>query len=191
MANPSYVTECVRLAIETMKKTTGVTSEVRTYWETRLQAVVDGLNWAPNPQGYILKGFAPKGHRACVIDGKALTTQEFTARQFAYALKKGYMGNIDAMMRKVSKEAIASGVFFSEARQDSQYGTKEARELGDKLVATGNKEVRKTGASLVESLEQAKQSNMGSIVMQKSFELETLLKTFQAKKEVKEVKEFK
>lgn len=169
MSNPAYVTMCIALARQTLTETVNVSDTVRKYWSERLDAVEAGLNWAPNPQGYILKGLAPSGRRACTIDGISYTSQQFTQRQFAYALQQGYMGNIDEMLRKVSQANILNGVFYSAARGDSQYGSKDARKSGyiaETMETT--KKGKKELAVLVERMEVAP-SRVGKAIGLQSF----------------------
>lgn len=170
MTNPTYVANCIELARQVLDTTTNVSDAVRKLWSDRLVEVSNGRDWAPNPHGYFLKGFAPHGKRACVINGKTLTTQEFTARQFAYALQQGWFNGVDAKMRQVSKQAIAEGVFFSMAREDSHYGLKATRQGGNKVVTSGlNKKTRAQLGETLEKIENAP-STMGKAIGLETFE---------------------
>lgn len=133
MANPTYVTGLIdRLMIELDNP--DIDADVKAWWIDRLNQTRKGHDWARNPEGYFLKGIAPKSHRA----------HDFTLKQFAYALKNKLMGNAEKVLRVADDAVIKAGVLWSEARADSQYGSKADRLSGAKIAAVADKATKES-----------------------------------------------
>lgn len=133
MTNPAYVNGLIdRLLVEL--ENPAIDATVKAWWFDRLNQTKNGHDWARNPEGYFLKGIAPRSHRE----------HSFTLKQFTYALNKRLMGNAEKVLRVADDAVIAAGVLWSEARADSQYGSKADRLSGAKIAAVADKATKES-----------------------------------------------
>lgn len=159
------------LAVEAMELLQGSKADTatRTYWTNKLENVTLA-NWAINPVGYVLKGLSPYARRP----------KADTISQFLCGLEMGLTSTLEKQARQpgspLAKRLMEKGNFYSAARGDSQYGTKEAREYGHKVAHNvGTVKDRKVGATLVQEIETAKQANLNGKAFETSMTVDMLI----------------
>jgi hypothetical protein len=162
------VKDLVNQAVDLVNKS-NANDTTRTYWLDKL-ANVTLANWHVNPWGYILKGLSPNARRPLAD----------TIAQFLCGLDMQLTSTLEQQARKpgspLAKRLMEKGNFYSAARADSQYGSKEAREYGHKVAHTvGTAKDRKVGATMVQEVETAKQSNLNGKAFETSLTIDMLI----------------
>lgn len=159
--------------------TSNANDTTRLYWDGKLNAVTL-KNWAINPVGFVLKGLSPYARRP----------KADTVSQFLCGLDMQLTSTLEQQARKpdspLAKRLIEKGNFYSAARTDSQYGSKESRELGHKVAhEIDTVKGRKAGATLVQSVEVAKKDNMNAVAFNLSQDVAMLLKASSERRKAK------
>lgn len=168
------------LAIEAKQlvATSKANEVTRKYWNDKLDNVTL-KTWAINPLGYILKGLSPYARRA----------KSDTVAQFLTGLELQLTATLEQQARKpdsqLARKLIEKGNFYSAARDDSQYGSKESREQGHKVAHTvATVKDRRIGAALIQDLENSLQGHLNAKAFETSVTLDMLVQKYSKKPEV-------